>query len=329
MTRQTWLKVAAVVLLAGGIGYLLTSLQVGDRRVGRAAVMLGELVLPPPFLIFRTLAPRDAHGRVAMLPLSSDDPTRHLTPLSCARVHYARGAGLCLVYERVQDVTVYAAYTFDRWLRRRQRIPLGGVPTRARVSPNGRRAAVTTYAEEESPQGERLVTQSVIIDMRAGRVIGNLRDFRVVNDGQPAITGPVDLSSVAFEGDGDRFFATLTTPTERYLAAGSVNERRITAIRAGVANEALSPDGNHLIVKRLVSESGFWQLAVIDLRTWAERDLKQGTRSVDDQVEWLDNDHVMYHDVVDDTTAIWMLPIDGITGPSVFVRDAFSGSAQR
>jgi hypothetical protein len=60
-----------------------------------------------------------------------------------------------------------------------------------------------------------------------------------------------------------------------------------------------------------------------------ERDLNQGPRSIDDQVEWLDNDHVMFHDVVDDTTAIWMLPIDGITAPRVFVRDAFSGTTQR
>ena len=85
----------------------------------------------------------------------------------------------------------------------------------------------------------------------------------------------------------------------------------------------------HLVVKRRVEESGFWQLAVIDLHTWSQRDLNQGPLSVDDQVEWLDNDHVIFHDALDETTAIWMLPIDGLGPRQVFLRDAFSGTTQR
>jgi hypothetical protein len=108
-----------------------------------------------------------------------------------------------------------------------------------------------------------------------------------------------------------------------------MSERRLTILRGGVASEALSPDGGRLAVKRLLPERGFWQLAVIDLGTWAERDLRQGPRSVDDQVEWLDHEHLVYHDVDGESTALWMLPVDGVNGPRILVKDAYSASVQR
>lgn len=329
MTRNTFWKFAVVALLFCSVGYLLASLQFSAPRVSRSAVFVGESVLQPPFLIFRTLEPHDAHGRVAMLALRPGENTRYISNLSCARVHYARGSGVCLVQEQSNDRAEYAAYVFDRRFSRQARIVLRGIPTRARVSPDGRRASITTYAEEESPAGERLATESIIIDVRSGRVLADVRDFQIDHDRLPPLTGPIDVSSVAFEPDGDRFFATISTATERHLVAGSVDAHRLTSIRSGVANEALSPDGRHLIIKRLIGERGFWQLAVIDLHTWAERDLNQGSRSVDDQVEWLDNDHVIYHDVSGETTAIWMLPIDGTNGPEVLVSGAFSATTQR
>jgi hypothetical protein len=96
-----------------------------------------------------------------------------------------------------------------------------------------------------------------------------------------------------------------------------------------VAAEALSPDGRQLVVKKSVGDRGYWQLAVIDLRTWSERNLLQGPHSVDDQVEWLDEDHVVYHDADEDSTSLWILPVDGVHGPRVLVKDAYSAAVQR
>ena len=327
MTRRAISILASAALLVGAAS-VVAWLRAGNGTVSPAAVVLGDLVLKPPFVIFRTLAPQDAHGHVAVVSLDPGEAARHVSTLACARVHYAGGAGLCLVIESAPDSSINVAYVFDHTFTRRHRLVLPGVPTRARVSPNGRRASITTYAETEAPEGERLVTDSVIIDVASGSVLANLRSFRIEHEGPP-LTGPVDISSVAFEPDGDRFFATLATATTRYLVAGSVDERRLTTLRDGVASEALSPDGRHLVVKRRGAGPAVWRLVVIDLHTWAERALNQGSRSVDDQVEWLDNDHVMFHDVVDDTTAVWMLPIDGITAPRVYLRDAFSAATQR
>ena len=113
------------------------------------------------------------------------------------------------------------------------------------------------------------------------------------------IAEPIDISSVAF-ADDDRFFATLSTPAERYLVEGSLAGRRLVVVGSGVANEAVSPDGQRLLLKRQTGERGFWQTGGPDLESRSEVRLNQGARSVDDQVEWLDDSHVVYHDVTED-----------------------------
>jgi hypothetical protein len=280
-----------------------------------------RLPLRLPFLMFRALAPPAAHDRLAMMAID-DDLTRAVTPLTCARVHYSGGRGLCLIEESDGKVTRHSAIVFDRLFRQRHRIPLPGVPTRVRVSPDGRLAAVSTYAEEETPAGERLALESMIIDVERGAVLGDLREFALDAQGQ-AIGTPRDFASVAFGADGDRFFATLSTPTSRHLVIGSVRERRLRVIGAGFANEGLAPDGRRLIVKR-VNDRGFWQLSILDLLSMGEQRLEHGTRSIDDQVEWLDAGSVIFHDATGTGTGLWRLAADGGSGPELLVPDAYS-----
>jgi hypothetical protein len=45
---------------------------------------------------------------------------------------------------------------------------------------------------------------------------------------------------------------------------------------------------------------------------------------VDDQVEWLDDGQVMYHDATDQGTGIWVLAADGQSKPRLLLPDAFS-----
>jgi hypothetical protein len=284
----------------------------------------------PPFVVFRTLAPKNAHGRIAVHPLNATDKNeRHVTPLSCARVHYSAGAGICIVEEPEGRVVRQIAYTFDAAFMRRHKLPLKGIPVRVRLSPDGRRAGITIYAEEETPDGERLATESIIVDVAAGSVIADLREFALDISGQAPLTGPIDIASVTFHADSDRFFASLLSETRRYLVEGSVNSRALRIVRPGIANEALSADGKRLIAKRRVGERGYWQITIVDLDTWQERDLLQGPRSVDDQVDWLDDAHVLYHDVNDAGTGVWKLAIDGVTAPQLLLADAFSPSVQR
>jgi hypothetical protein len=280
-----------------------------------------------PFVMFRTLAPGHAFGRVAMTPPASP-LHRRLTPLSCARVHYAAGTGLCLVEEPDGRIVRQMLYLFDSTFAVRSRLVLRGVPIRARVSPDGRLASVTTYGEEESPAGERLASESILIDAASGRVIADLREFSVASGSDQPIAAPVDIASVAF-ADGDRFVATLSTPAARYLVSGSVTGRRLGVIGQGLANEAIAPDGRRVIVKKQTGVRGHWQLVVLDLESGQEVTLNQASRSVDDQVEWLDDSHVVYHDVTEAGTGIWALAADGATPPRLLIPDAFSPAVQR
>jgi dipeptidyl aminopeptidase/acylaminoacyl peptidase len=325
MMTPPWRMLVLLTLLALLVGTLVLSVApaVGPGGAARRTAPM----LEPPFLVFRSLSTGRWFGRLALLPLGTPDRSVQFTGLPCVRAHYAAGGGICIVQEQVRGAAHHAAFVFDASFTRGRRISLSGVPTRVRVAPNGSRAAITTFAEEDTATGERLALDSIVVDLPTGRVVADLSEFRVQADGA-AILERIDIAGVAFESDGDRFFAAGTTSTEWYLLAGSMSQREMTALRSGVASESLSPDGRHLVVKKLRAD-GFWQLAVLDLRTWEERELQQGGRSVDDQVEWLDDQHVVYHDADDSTTSIWMLPIDGVNGPRVLVRDAYSPAVQR
>lgn len=328
MTPSAVRAVVAALLLVG-VAASVAALP-GRRNLVRADGRSSSRVhpAPTPFLIFRALAPPEAHGHVAILPLAAANAAPKVSSLECTRLHYAGGRGVCLVQELFGTVIRYSGYVFDRHLTRGVRVELPGVPTRVRVAPDGRRAAITTYAEEETPAHERLATDSIVVDLASGRVIADLRHFTIVDEQDALLARPVDVGSVAFSIDGDRFYAGLTTGTARYVGAGTLAGRRIKAVRAGMLSEGLSPDGARLVVKQL-GERGFWQLAVLDLQTGALHGLAQGSRSVDDQVDWLDPEHVLYHDNDGGRTSLWALPTDGVTGPTLLVPDAYSGSVQR
>ncbi len=105
---------------------------------------------------------------------------------------------------------------------------------------------------------------------------------------------------------------------------GSVRDRRLRPDAPEVGSEALSPDGTRLIVKRRLGERGFWQLGVLDLSSLVVRPVDQGGRSADDQVEWLDDRHLLYHDASEAGTSIWVVAADGQSPPRVLIPEAFS-----
>jgi hypothetical protein len=83
--------------------------------------------------------------------------------------------------------------------------------------------------------------------------------------------------------------------------------------------------------KRIGSRSrGWWQLARFDLMTGEEVVLAKETRSVDDQVEWIDDQSVTYHLTGNGTAAdLWLLPVDGRSAPRILLRNAYSPAVVR
>ena len=210
MTRRSPLvpaiaTVALVVFVTAAVARLATERSASvPARSPQLAISVARKPLVGPFVMFRTLAPRHAFGRIAMA--SPAHPSRRqLTPISCARVQYAAGTGLCLVEEPDGKIVRQVLYLFDAAFRQRMRLELKGVPIRARVSPDGRLASVTTYGEEESPAGERLASESILIDAASGRVLGDLRSFSMSSTGDRPIVEPIDI-----EGDRDLDHARTT-----------------------------------------------------------------------------------------------------------------------
>jgi hypothetical protein len=80
--------------------------------------------------------------------------------------------------------------------------------------------------------------------------------------------------------------------------------------------------------KPLKTEIG-WHLHVLDLATGAEHPLNQRRPSVDDQVDWFDDQQVVYHDSASEGTGIWVLPVDGVTPPHLLLANAYSPAVQR
>ncbi|HXG86810.1 MAG TPA: hypothetical protein VNJ02_00625 [Vicinamibacterales bacterium] len=322
MTRPIVVATLIAVLVVAAVVYRLRTPPDRMRDVAPSASKIVMVTAPiaSPFVMFRSLTPDQFHGRVAMMTIAGDDVNRYVTPLSCTRLHYGGGTGICVV-ER-------AAFLFDRSFTRGQAVELAGIVTRARVSPDGRRVALSVYAEQHQPDGsERLATESFVIDVATGAST-QLREFTIDPSGGPAVTAPIDISSVSFAGDSDRFYAAVSSGSSHIIVEGRLSTRQLRVVHRGALSEALSPDGSQLIVKKSTSERT-WQLYVLDLQTLVEQRLNQGPDGVDDQVDWLDAAQVIYHDATEHSTGLWSLPTDGINTPRLLVGDGYSPSVQR
>lgn len=94
------------------------------------------------------------------------------------------------------------------------------------------------------------------------------------------------------------------------------------------------PDGTRIAFKRVTSGSGptvHWTPAVYDIATGAVTLLPE-TRSIDDQIEWLDDGTILYGMPRDGAVGdydVWKLAADGSSEPSVFIEHAWSPSVVR
>lgn len=304
---------------AGGVA------DVGSGPAELAAVRAG------PHLVFRNTLVGAGYGRVAVVSLTAPRGHRVLTPASCDRVHATASEAICLASERGL-VTTYRARLLDAAWRPVRDLPLAGVPSRARLSTDGKLVATTSFVLGDSYASPGQFSTRTVLSHTRGGLIGDLERFRLTADGVEVTAADRNLWGVTF-ADGDRFYATAASGGRTWLVAGSISERRLTALRADAECPSLSPDGTRIVFKKRGDlPPGRWRLAVYDLASGVETLLAE-TRSVDDQVEWLDDRHVVYGlPRTGDSAAtsdVWRVPADGTGAPDLLVPHAWSPAVVR
>ena len=310
---------AAVVAIVAGIR---------GRDPGVTASAAARTALPDARAAKRaTVVFRSLQHRGQIVVTAADRPAASPTPtaLRCDRVYFAAGRGLCLA-RGGGFAAGYAAEVFGSDLRVQHKLAVTGIPSRARVSPDGRYGAVTLFVTGHAyADPGTFSTQTTLIDLATGNKIADLEQFTVFRGSRQVTATDVNYWGVTFARDSDRFYATMATAGKTYLIQGSVKDRRARVIHENVECPSLSPDGTRIAYKkRTGSKQNPWHITVLDLATMRETPLSEA-RSVDDQVEWLDDGHVLYG--VDGS--VWEAEADGRGEPRRYIAQADSPAVVR
>jgi hypothetical protein len=295
--------------------------------VGAQAAAVKTVNDGAPFTVFRnadTAHPAE-YGFLMVAPLVDGRPgPASSAGLSCSRVAFAAGHGVCLDVEG----SAINASLLDSRLHVTHTIKLAGIPSRARISPDGRWAGTTTFVVGHAYAAPgQFSTIATIIDTHTGKPVGTLeKDFKVTVDGHRF--DPVDRNywGLTFAADGDTFYATAASGQKTWLIKGSIKRRTAHSIHSNVECPSLSPDGTRIAYKKAVShDPTVWRFHVLDLATGHETQLSE-TRSIDDQLAWLDDEHVMY---ADEQQRTWVMAANGSGIPQLWMRAADSAVVVR
>ena len=279
----------------------------------------------PKSVLVRAVDPQRAtlEGRIyAVDPTGGGTPQLQKDP-ACLRFYEAGGSAVCLTVAR--SGVDFRAKILDHAGRVRHTLTLLGVPSRARVAPNGRIGAMTTFVTGDSyTTPGQFSTRTTILDMVKGKPLVDLEKFKVTKDGEEIRSQDFNFWGVTFARDSDEIYATLATGGHHYLVHGRVSTRALEVVRDNVECPSLSPDGTRIAYKRRDGKPWHWRLHVLDLRTGADVAVAE-PRPIDDQAEWLDNARLLYDIGVD----VWVAPADGGGRAQRFLAHAASPSTQR
>ncbi|WP_027343670.1 TolB family protein [Hamadaea tsunoensis] len=336
LTRGRLLALAAVVVVAvgGTVAYLAhVHGQQADAKSATTTATSTDLAgyLAAPHLVFRNTALGDGYGQVAVTPLTNADGPRAVTPATCDRVYAQRGAAICLFATRGL-VTSYKGQMLGADFQPTADLSLSGLPSRARISRDGTLTSTTTFVFGDSYANPGQFSTRTLISRSSGQVVADAEQYELLVDGRKITATDRNVWGVTFVDD-DAFYATAASGGKTWLVKGSIADRRLVSVRGDVECPSLSPDGTKIAFKKHGDlPAGHWRLAVYDLASGKETVLAE-ERSVDDQVEWLDDKTVLYglsRDTAGTATSdIWQVPADGSGSPSVLVHDAWSPAVIR
>lgn len=340
--RVRWLLVAIVSVVALGatavVGVLAwQQYQLRQSQPSAADTVVAgasDPLLAPGRLVFRNTAAGAGYGHVASVGLDDPAGARTIGDPACDRVDATVSEYSCLRSERgivpSYTATVYGAdgAAVAEW-------PLAGIPSRTRISADGSLVATTSFVTGHSYATVGFSTSTAIRSSAGADVGGEFESWTLLVDGRPV--APVDRNywGVTFVDD-DTFYATvgLTTSGQTYLVRGDLRTKTFTALQDNVECPSLSPDGTRIAFKRVTSGAGatvHWTPAIYDIASGSVTLLPE-SRSIDDQIEWLDDDTILYGMPRTDTPGdsdVWRLDVSATGEPEIYLEHAWSPSVVR
>ena len=281
-----------------------------------------------PHLLFRRTGVDAEYGKLHVAPLASPESGRAAARLECDRISFGVSRGICLHADR-GVLTSYKAIVFDAGFQPVRTFALEGQPSRTRVSPDGRVGTITVFVTGKAHgySSAAFSTKTTLVDMASGDELGDLESFTTWRNGARFHNADFNFWGVTFARDSNQFYATLKTGGQTYLVKGDLGLRKLTVLRENVECPSLSPD-NRLIgyKKRVGGDMAPWRFYVLDVATMTDHPLADA-RSLDDQLEWLDNGHVLYAAARSSQSAVrdvWVASVDGKDAPRVFLPEAES-----
>lgn len=266
-------------------------------------------------------------GRLAVV---RPDGSRAQTRVTCSRVHVAGERAVCLRPDEAVPGT-FVLQVLGPDLAVERSLPVNGVPTRARISADGRLVGWTMFVSGDSYTTSGFSTRSGILDLDTGVVVTSLEDFTLTDDAGGRRDPPTDANfwGISFADDDNTFYATMATGSHFYLVQGDVAAETVTVLTDGVECPSLSPDGTRLVYKRRLPDLT-WRLEVYDLGSGRRTPLAE-PGDVDDQGAWLDDATVAYGkvDPTSGEVGVWTVPADGSGSPSRLAAQAESPSGGR
>jgi hypothetical protein len=265
------------------------------------------------------------------------DGTRTLLNRTCMRVPIAKDHGVCLaesggVLGGAFTTIFFEADNLNADIKSYAR----ALPSRARISPNGTFSAVTAFVSGASYADIAAETTTLVTidEIESTRSVRGANQFTIdsgearFNNLNPQYWG------ITFAADEDEIYLTGFFGDRPEIMHGTLNDIVIEPTDWVGSCLSLSPDGKTLVFKEMTADNSF-ELVAVDLETNTQHKLGE-TRSVDDQVEWLDNDTILYalHPARGDTAVqpefdIWMLDIAEGSEPKLFLPNADSPAVAR